>query len=466
MRASGYKLGIQCCFCGGSLEIDEASRTTVCSHCASVMKIVRRKGTAKYYIPDDLERREAKFLIESHLKKISEPLVSSWGNITRIFLPFWRVAGTVFAIDDRPAGQGHSEYSNLTQDEVDDTPRTELKISPRETSFCANDSLLWGVDSLGIRTQVLKLVALDRDACESNALMPLTVTEEDARLHFDKAVTSLSHTAARLDSTVETIAVGVKQSLIYFPMWIASFTNAHGNQTVQFDPLAKRVVSLNGGEIDIPAPDVSACDATLSVEIAPHRCPNCGVDLPANQTSVAYYCENCEKMFVGDGSAYRNIALDVPSDLDEHAQLFPFWVFDLADAAWPEKGELLRALNLVQFSSERFFVPAFNISHPARMMRLASHFNRRNDSFLFAERKGEHYTFADVTLSPDVAAEMIVPLTIATKAAKGFKLYEAPVSGTPAVAEPKLIWLPFVLDRYFWIEQITGAAIEKAAVRI
>jgi hypothetical protein len=254
--------------------------------------------------------------------------------------------------------------------------------------------------------------------------------------------------------------------MVYFPVWIAVFTNANGKQTAQLDPLAKRVVSLSKGEMQIPNCDSNPCDAAAVVEIAPHRCPNCGVDLPANSSSVAYFCSNCEKMFVADGAEYRHIALDVPSELDDNAQLFPFWVFDLSGVQWPKKEDLMKALNLVQFSSDRFYVPAFNITHPARMMRLVSHYNRQPITIPFAEEKGGRYTFADVTLPPEVAAEMIAPLTVAAKAAKGFRLYEAPVSGTPAVADPKLIWLPFVLDRYFWVEQITGAAIEKAAIRV
>jgi len=372
----------------------------------------------------------------------------------------------VVSIEDRPAVHHGYDINNPEEEPVDELPRSELKISPREVSFCANDSELWGVESLGIRTQVVKLIALDREVCESNTMLPATVSEQTAREHFDRAIGSLSHASAQINSTVQAETVDVKQSMIYFPVWIATFTNANGKQTAQLDPLAKRVVSLTKGELQIPNRDSNPCDATAIVEIAPHRCPNCGVDLPANSSSVAYYCSNCDKMFVADGAEYRPIGLDLPDELSDDAQLFPFWVFDLSGAQWPEKGDLMNALHLVQFSSERFYVPAFDIAHPARMMRLVSHYNRRPGAIPFAERKGGRYTFADVKLSPDVAAEMIVPLTVAAKAAKGFRLHEAPVSGTPAVADPKLIWLPFVLDRYFWVEQITGAAIEKAAVRV
>jgi hypothetical protein len=164
---------------------------------------------------------------------------------------------------------------------------------------------------------------------------------------------------------------------------------------------------------------------------------------------------------------YKQLEVKVPSGLDKEHQLFPFWVFDLAAySAESEADGLFQALSLIRFSHDRFYIPAFNIVNPSRMLRLVSHYNKRNDTFAFEKHPTNNYTFADVTLTPEHAASMIVPLTVATKTMKGFKSYEASISGRIDFSDPQLVWLPYAPDRYFWREQITGAAIEKAAVKV
>jgi hypothetical protein len=254
--------------------------------------------------------------------------------------------------------------------------------------------------------------------------------------------------------------------LIYFPIWVVEFTNPSGRFVAQFDPLAKRVASIESGEIEIPPECTTSQCRCDSIEIVPHRCPNCGNDLPESEGSSVYYCRNCCRLYAGTDYDYRQLRVSVPTGLDDGSTLFPFWVFDLSDAAFDAKGELMNALNLLGFSHEKYFVPGFNIVNPSRMIRLISHYNRCSHDFVFDDNPSSDYTFSDVTLTPEEAASLIVPLTMATKAAKGFKLPDQPISGHSDFGDPELIWLPFALDRYFWCEQITGATIEKAAVRV
>ncbi len=461
---SGYRLGITCCFCGGKLDVDEASHTICCPHCASVLKIARSSGIRKYVITGGLAKHEVKFHIDRHLKKSKLPLASRWLELKRVYVPFWRVTGTVFSIETRPRNAGF-DFPGCEAYVIDDKPETEVTITARDVSFCADESFNWGVESLGVRTQTLRLAPLATEFYETNHFIMPSMTLDQAEGRFDQATTTAAITTAEPGSEVSITTVGLGGALIYFPIWVANFINSAGKKTARFDPLAKRVVALDHGEAEIPKADSSSSSNTASLQIIPHRCPNCGKDLPESERSVTYYCGNCRRLFVEADGGYEQLTVHIPQNHNLADVLFPFWVFDLDKSNWPGKDDLLKAFNLIRYRHDLFYIPAFGVANPERLMRLVGHYNRRADNFTFQELPGEKYSFADVTISPEQAACLIVPLTAAAKAIAGYKSHEAPVKGTIEVAEPELIWLPYSPDRYFWREQITGATIEKAAVR-
>ncbi len=462
---SSFRLNVQCCFCGGSIEMDEASRTTRCSHCASALRIAREGGIRGYYVGDDTSEREIMFLIDRHLKKTGEQLPSRWAGITRLYLPFWRINAIAFSTIER-TNRASPKGSDSRTRAADESPRTEVKIAPKEISFCANESFAWGVESLGVRTQIVRLDPLDSQFYDSGQLQPLTIDLRKARDRFRKTIESSATAASEIGSSVYVTAALPECTLIYFPIWLARFTSGSARILAQFDPVAKRVVSMAHDSSDMPANAVTAPFKCDSIQVMPHRCPNCGQDLPESEKSVTYHCTNCGRIFVQEGLKYKQLKLRVPLNTDRLCRLFPFWVFDLAAAEWSGKGDLLQALSLIGFNRDLFFVPAFEIINPSKLLRLVSHYNRRKGSFTLEKSPTCDYSFTDVTVTPEQAAQLIVPLTAAIKTVRGYKSSEVSAPGEAAIQNPDLVWLPYRLDRYFWREQITGAAIEKAAVRI
>ncbi len=465
MTISSYRLGITCCFCGGSLEVDEASHTARCGHCGSVLRVAREGGIRGYYIDDDTPKREVKFLIDRHLKDSGDPLVSSWGDISRVYLPFWRISAITFSAVDKSKVTVF-EYGDSQREPAEESQGVQVKIVTKDVTFCGNDRFAWGIESLGIRTQVLRLDPLCSEFYESNHPVKLTTDFEQAKDRFIKTVESTATAVSTTGSRVNVSAISPEGMLIYFPIWLAEVTSRSGGYVVQYDPVAKRVVSMAQSEFEIPLSESAPSYGCDSIRITPHRCPNCGCDLPECKESVAYYCGNCGRLFTHRGLEYKQLELRIPSDINQGCRLFPFWVFDLANSVGPEKENLLKALNLIGFSRDRFYVPAFNITNPSRLLRLVSHYNRIRDELTFEGRSSRNCAFADVTLAAEAAASLISPLTAATKAIKGYGSYETPAEGLVGMSDPELVWPPHALDRYFWREQITGAAIEKAAVRV
>ena len=158
--------------------------------------------------------------------------------------------------------------------------------------------------------------------------------------------------------------------------------------------------------------------------------------------------------------------MQAPAGTCEQDRLFPFWVFDLENSQWSEKSHFLELLHTYGLQSGRFIMPAFDISNPARILRLVKHFNRQDHQFNFESLPEGRFNFVDVHHTPEQVTEMMLPLLKALEAKKGNMVVEGGLRETPTLAPPELIWLPFVPDRYFLRDELTGATIEKAAVRL
>jgi hypothetical protein len=462
---TGYKLGITCCFCGGRLEIDEASRTTTCSHCSSILKVAREGTVLKFVVHDDSPEREVKFLVDRHLKENELPLVSRWDTLDKVYVPYWRVRGTVFQLEKRPTGITLSKPSQEGESD-EPVPPTEVKILPKEVSLCGNTDLVWGIESLGVRTHTLRLQPLEEKFYTDYHFIPLSVSQEQAVERFDKSMQTVAQYSAKNRSQVQVISTGLESTLIYFPTWVGNIVTKQGKYVVQVDPVANRVCLFDAGEVEVPPDDTTPVRRAGDVTIIPHRCPNCGDDLPAGEYSVAYYCGNCRRQFMERGTGYDQVKLNVPPDLDAENLLFPFWVIKLSSVEWVEPDRLQKSMELMHFRTDRFYIPAFTISNPSKLLRLIVHYNREQNEFSFDEYPQGHYKFIDVTLSPEEATELVMPLIDAACTSRGF-MPDYPLQPfKPKTVAAQLVWLPYALDRYFWREQITGATIEKAAVPV
>jgi hypothetical protein len=417
----------------------------------------------RYYVESNLRKREVKFLVDRDLKRGGQSLVSSWHSLEQVYLPFWRVAGTVFKIDC-PNINYDFDIPGKDLNDIDPSEPIEVKITPREVTLCADEQHQWGLASLGVRTQVLKLTPVDTEFQELVHLVAPSMDETQARERFDKSALSMARVAYMGFSHLQLHSVGVETMLIYFPLWLVKFANREGRHLGQFDPLSKRLVSIGQEEFELPEPE-RPTGAAATIQIVAHRCPNCGADLPVAD-SISYYCANCRRLYAESGSGYRELRVQVPAQTCEQDRLFPFWVFDLENSRWSEKPHFLESLHTCGLQRNRFIMPAFEITNPARILRLVKHFNRQDHQLNFESLPEGRYNFVDVHQQPEQVAEMMLPLLKALEAKKGQMVIEGGLQETPILALPELIWLPFVPDRYFLRDEITGATIEKAAVRL
>ncbi len=315
-----------------------------------------------------------------------------------------------------------------------------------------------------MRAQVVKLTPLPSDFQRDRNLAPVSITEEEARIRFEKAASTVAHLGLMGEKQIDVAPVGLKCALVYFPLWLASYADAAGRKLAQFDPVARRVVALKEGEFETSPADENTDGMPATIKVVPHRCPNCGVDLPAAAHSVSFYCNNCKRLYLDVGDNFRQLEVMIPEEVNPEHRLFPFWIFDLRASQWQQQDRLLEALRAARLSSDLFYLPAFAISNPSRLLRLVTHYNRQTPSIEYQHEPTDRYVFIDVSETPEQAAELVAPLVTAAAAAEGFRLSGRSRLGVEKLENVSLVWLPYEMDRYFWREQLTGATIEKAAV--
>jgi len=423
------------------------------------MKIAR-EGLPKYYLRDTLRKREIKFHIDRYLKTEKRPLANSWGEMRRVFLPFWRVSGTVFSIREiSTAINPHEPVDPELVHQNKAEPTIDVKVIPKDMTFCGNVDFAWGLHSLGVRSQVLKLMPVDDSSFGGDVVVPLTISQSAAEQRFRDSCKSYAVMGLAERSASATASIGIDLTLIFFPCWIADFSNSEGHFVAQFDPIAGRVVSIDvrDGEMELHGSDFGSAGSVTAI---PHRCPNCGTDLPPSEKSLTAHCSNCNRLFVENGAGYRELHLSIPDGADIGQNLLPMWVFDISSS-----GRLASELRSLGFFSDRFFVPAFDISNPLRMVRLISFYNNMKEYFTIAEPQRAQYNLADVVVSPGRAQEMILPLAHSSSAMRGQWKGRDLKCPDGLELKPQLIWLPFHAEQYFWQDELTGATIEKAAVR-
>ncbi len=460
-----FSIGLTCCFCAGRLEVDEASRTVRCPHCASLLKVNRASGIQRFVITEDIPRHQVKFHIDRHLKKASEPLASGWNTIDELYVPFWRIRGMACAIFRKPSDRILNPETGDVEDQRDDSV-DGIMIRARDISFPANDEYPWGITTLGVRTQVVPLEPLDAEFTEMHRLMSDTVSRTEAGARFQKAADVSFSYMNEGGHQIRAMGAGLDYDLIYFPLWIAHYVSSAGRFTAQFDPVAGRVVSITDGDTQLPPAAGHVERAKSPVTLIAHRCANCGQDLPDSPRSSTYYCSNCRRLYAETERGYRPLSVRIPPGTERGDSLFPFWVFDMTRSNWRDEYDYPGVCRTIGFQDRQFIFPAFQLVNPQELFKLVLHYNRRENNIDLVEYPNRSYPFADCATSARHAMSMIPQFIRAALAARGVSTAAERTTEIPDVPEPELIWLPCRQDRYFWRERTTNAAITRAAVRV
>ena len=202
-------------------------------------------------------------------------------------------------------------------------------------------------------------------------------------------------------------------------------------------------------------------------------CPHCGDVMVGSRETLVVACEGCDRRWREEGGTFiRQECFSVPAKETESHYL-PFWRITAGD----ESGSLATLADFFEMTNQplvvrnhhrqrpmRFFIPAFKLN-PALFLQVARIFSVSQELFLEADPTlSPGSTAYPVTMPANEAAESMKTVLVAS-AVSVKKVLEC----LPAIrfrpSRPELVYLPFRDAGHDMVEQYSGAAISKAALR-
>ncbi len=460
MQQSGQaKIAHSCPFCGGPVELENEEIIAPCGNCGSMLRLLPSQGMEMFMVDGSLSRREAVFFLDRALKEQGETLIRERGEIYQIYLPFFRAVGKVFNYNKKILE--HKRCNDEGQEYIYTTEEQESGIKGREMSFAAFDSSTYGVDSLGIRTSVLRLAPLTPAKVKQRKFLSTKYDINYALERYEKSTSSLS--ALSMESALKRFSKALcpQISMVYMPVWIINFANDSGHKYAIVDCLAKRVLRIFDGQMLEQDQDADDSVEGTVFRLVAHRCEYCGYDLPHQKSGEVFACGNCGRLYRAEGSGYKSVNFNLPKGDFSKTNLFPFWMFRLNNGT-----DTINLKKSLWIDSDTIFIPAFEITNLKRAARLSLSLSRSIDEIDFDMPDQSDYNFMPASVDSLDAERLILPLLVAGKdnlehldLSSLWKLY-------PGYDESRLVWLPFVEEGYFYRGLLTGQGFEKAALAV
>ncbi len=323
---SDYSARFNCPGCGSPLETLEGTISLRCTFCGQSMRIGSPGRILKYFYPPKLEGFAVKFSIEKHLKK--KGLSLKYEEISRqlYYIPFYRFKGMAYTLFCEKTIECDEEdlESSIAIVKRD----LQRKSAHFDLTIPAYDNEAFGLDSLGIRPEVMPLTALHNDNFPEDSIkidikLPSEEAKQNAMVMFFANVGFASLNKEVMSSEM----IGEGLSVIYYPVWTFVMRQNDFVTTLFIDGLNKRVYHEIPGEIEIRSTGI---DLSKAAELNPvqHKCPNCGFDLPISESSLFYYCENCFRSYMIKDDNYAPAELS-SATYEEGNNYHPFWRFPL-----------------------------------------------------------------------------------------------------------------------------------------
>jgi len=227
------------------------------------------------------------------------------------------------------------------------------------------------------------------------------------------------------------------------------------------DALSRRVID---GLLEIDPDSNTPFDDAPEVDLGQlnvdfHRCSVCGGDLPTELSHV-YTCPNCRELQTLNVGEFRLPQIEVAVfEDDRRSRLVPFWRLGLPEGMAKRFGNLLGGLD----RCDMMLVPAVGAANFEALHKLTRRMSAAQSRVQTGVVESLDERFLPVRIGPGEAlalAEMIVCRELVDK---GHKLPEGGLALEPT--EIGLVYIPFHLENYFYVDSILNAvSVEKTLV--
>jgi hypothetical protein len=459
------KVTASCPSCAAPLEFLEGSNVSVCPFCKLHLLFQSPDKVLKYWLEPKLTQKEVTFVVDRFRKEKNQTLTNRIDEIKRYYLPYWRSSAQVFytLLD--------FSFTSCLEEEK------ELAISTKEwdINFPAHVTNDLSLDTLGMRPDWLKLKLLtDKSLLKEAEVLSLELSSSQAKEKALKSLDFFMGNKKKSDQELILKLLDENLSLIYFPLWVVNFI-ASGEKTFQIiDGITSRVISQSSGVFQPKVNGDKEAAGLTPLEILPHRCPNCGWDLPADPFHLVFPCENCQKIWLVSQNDYQLISgeivkpeLEESSNQTKPSEYYPFWVFQTRTHI--EKNFSIQKLSEL-FPSEigwfkvkdksrpfLFYIPAFEIKNLNKIPEIGLAFTRTQPELETEIR--ENLKLAGAVRSDEDARKLAELLWIGLVHSKQFLQFE---EWKEIVLEnPRLIWVPYSQEGSFLKDSILGYAFQK-----
>ncbi|HSR09967.1 MAG TPA: hypothetical protein VLS90_00880, partial [Thermodesulfobacteriota bacterium] len=292
MPESQTKILIHCPQCGGNIAFLEENHVIRCEFCGIALLVGGRDGVLRYVLSPQIKEAEKARLraVESVLQAGNHSPVP--GETFLFYAPFWRIQGMVYrwVFGMKPM--------KVEIDAGTPPPMERLKTlltRIMDQTIPGSAGLLPGLQSLGVRTQTLQLEPFSRENLDQRSSFlpletPLEIAQSEARRFADLFFSE----GDLIPEVILQRTVGLRFSVIYFPLWYVECTHERGREGVIIDAVGQSAVQT--------VADASRIRSRLQTEesrksftfgeltFLPFRCPNCGWDFPFRPSSLIHFC--------------------------------------------------------------------------------------------------------------------------------------------------------------------------------
>lgn len=452
---SGFFIGVTCPGCGDRLEIESDFFVLTCDSCGSVLRIKMPEIPPAYIIENSKSRREARSFADRYLKKASLPLTESGVEIKMIFQPYWKVDAILLKVRNRVEERHiYVRESGGEQDITSENKITDVNLSAYSMTHSAGAEDDEIPHSIGLRASYLRMEPYSQDNIPDDfECQPVVRPWEKVIDHLERGTARLNEINPAAFGKNKTKLFHPIASIVYFPYYIIESEATNRLRRLIVDGVSGSVVSF----VDDCQPRESmTAEHSIQVEFGHlgvdfHRCPNCGFDLPGKQ-SYAYICDNCHEFVTLENNQLLNDGIKaVVGRGDQDDKLFPFWSMKL-----PEHDiGIVKMMFGGIHDSDRLIIPAFRAANFESMFRLSQRMSTAAPKMDSIPVDSFDKSYESVTMSLSEALVMAEVIIYRAKVGKTSGENSAPEKFSPI--EISLIYAPFHLESYFYVDSVLGA---------
>ena len=467
-------ISVDCPQCGAEVELAEEDTVFKCLYCGSTLKPTGRNRVQSFFIlPREPAHNVGNVLIRTLNARLTKQLRIVEHHL--LYAPYWRVTGMIFQwVFGRryfKTASGDKSWEDLKK----------LRATPWVHTFPAFDSSRWGLFSLGLRVQALKIWPFNKQKMgEDSLLMGQTVSFKEAVDHARRSITKHKGAGSfNVDMEISEL-VGEKYSLLFFPFYSFTLQNNARKSEVLVDALSHKVVK---GQVDLHELRKYSSEDKIPYKplgFIPFNCPNCGWEFSFRPRTMIHFCKSCAQAWRERGGSY----VPVPYKIGLHdgnpktgCRYLAFWKLK-AYIKTPEREyrslnefyelfPLPRILDQERIKNRAisFYIPAFRIKNAAIVDKFAARLTQLQP--IFSEGNpdsGEELDLLDVWLPLKEAKEMAHVLLFSLTKVTHKRTKKVVKTAKLRFTAATLLCLPFAEKGIYLRELETDLALQKKAL--